>query len=87
MNYQEEVKKVYPDAWSDDYKLNRLDGMCFIRIDNDWWLQGSIGKGETIYDAWQSAYNTLVAQGKIIPSTLAPTKTMYYYCSGTRTAD
>jgi hypothetical protein len=59
MNYEAEVKKVYPDAKShDDFR----QGDCFISTDNP---VSILGDGNTEKEAWQSAYEQITHQTKL----------------------
>jgi hypothetical protein len=57
INYEAEVKRVYPDAYCGNNNIfysiySGILGMC-------------IGSGMTKYKAWQSAFNRLKQQGKL----------------------
>jgi len=61
IDYQAEVKKVYPDA-ADHY--NELLKCWFVKNENiSWEYYGQSRQGRN--EAWQSAYNELKKQEKL----------------------
>ena len=61
IDYEAEVKKVYPDAWC----MSAFDDYC-IRKDpkyKDQYFTFSIGRGKTELQAWKSAFESLKNKG------------------------
>lgn len=63
INYEAEVRKVYPDAWC---QTHPFWFHYYVGTDKtDGWL--SKGTNLSALSAWQSAYETLIKQNKINP--------------------
>ncbi len=59
MNYEEQVKKVYPKAYS------RMPAFFDIMVITDPETKKELGTGYFANEAWQSAYEKLLKDGKI----------------------
>ena len=69
MNYENEVKKIYPDAWAVNFTVNSGSYAIMKRCATDKRAGESILKNlflqPTAYEAWKYTYNRLYKSGRI----------------------